>query len=377
MPSKIAIYGLSTEGYYLASSLVMNGYDVSIVDESSKMAIPLNEDLARTYSTPNDIIEDESLLQTKNSDSILNNCSYLFFCPKIRKVGTDVKIDVSSKFIDAIKPIKKDSSIIYTLPVGINGNSENIDILEHTTGMEAGDNIFYYYMPINSGPLLSTNINVGQLDYQYDPNLENMISAATKKKVAFIPLESSELSYISKILRHYSGISSIIEVCKHANGISNPLTDPFYKDLYIDDIGNGLHDLRIIQTSLHGSTPMMYLINGTIRSIEGYVKYLIDTVRKLLKKRDLKASKTKVSLFWTLDFTEMRGDKLDMFSLFESKLRDYIGDVEPNGRYSLDQLASDKTNISIACSKTDYNFLCKNSYPESIIIKANPIYEVV
>ena len=89
-------------------------YDVSIVDESSKMAIPLNEDLARTYSTPNDIIEDESLLQTKNSDSILNNCSYLFFCPKIRKVGTDVKIDVSSKFIDAIKPIKKDSSIIYT-----------------------------------------------------------------------------------------------------------------------------------------------------------------------------------------------------------------------------------------------------------------------
>ncbi|MGD1838104.1 MAG: hypothetical protein ACPKPY_08620 [Nitrososphaeraceae archaeon] len=377
MPSKIAIYGLSTEGYYLASSLVMNGYDVSIVDESSKMAIPLNEDLARTYSTPNNIIEDESLLQTKNSDSILNNCSYLFFCPKIRKVGTDVKIDVSSKFIDAIKPIKKDSSIIYTLPVGINGNSENIDILEHTTGMEAGDNIFYYYMPINSGPLLSTNINVGQLDYQYDPNLENMISAATKKKVAFIPLESSELSYISKILRHYSGISSIIEVCKHANGISNPLTDPFYKDLYIDDIGNGLHDLRIIQTSLHGSTPMMYLINGTIRSIEGYVKYLIDTVRKLLKKRDLKASKTKVSLFWTLDFTEMRGDKLDMFSLFESKLRDYIGDVEPNGRYSLDQLASDKTNISIACSKTDYNFLCKNSYPESIIIKANPIYEVV
>ena len=377
MPSNIAIYGLSTEGYNLASSLITNGYEVSIINESSKMAIPLNKDLVRTYPTPNDLIEDESLLQTKNSDSILNSCSYLFFCPKIRKVGTDVKIDISSKFIDAIKSVKNDASIIYTLPVGISGNSENIDILEHTTGMETGENVFYYYMPINSGPLLSTDINVGQINYPHDSTLENMISSATKKNVEFIPMNSSELSYISRILRHYSGISSIIEVCKHANGIPNPLIDSFYKDLYIDDIGNGLHDLRIIQSSLHGSTPMMYLINGTIRSIEGYVKHLIDTVRKLLKKRDLKASKTKVSLFWTLDFTEMRGDKLDMFSLFESKLRDYIGDVEPHGRYSVDQLATDKTNISIACSKTDYNFLCKNSYPESITIKANPIYEIM
>ena len=82
MPSNIAIYGLSTEGYNLASSLIVNGYEVSIIDESSKMAIPLNKDLVRTYPTPNDLIEDESLLPTKNSDSILNSCSYLFFLSK-------------------------------------------------------------------------------------------------------------------------------------------------------------------------------------------------------------------------------------------------------------------------------------------------------
>jgi hypothetical protein len=376
----VVVYGLSTEGYNLASSLVSAGHKVSLLDESTKMGFSLNADIIRTYSSASDLIEDESLLELYGMDDVIASASYLFFFPKIRKIGQEVKIDVSSKFIDAIKPIKNNTSIIYTLPTGIGGNEENIDILEHTTGMTVGENIYYYYMPVNSGPILSTNTILGNFNSKRDIFLENMLKKFTHQEINFVNILSAELAYVSRILRHYSGIASVLEVCKFSSeyGIDNQIIDNFYKDLYLDDITNGLHDLRIIQSSLHGSNPLVYLVNGTIKSIEGYTKNLIDKVRYILKKRNLKASKTRISISWTLDTNEMRGDKIDVFALLESKLRDYIGEVERKGTNSLDTYPSDKTTISIACSKNDYRLLSsQNKSSESIIIKANPICEVV
>lgn len=375
----VVVYGLSTEGYNFASSLVSAGHKVSLLDESTKMGFLLNTDIVRTYSSASDLIEDESLLELEAMDDVISSASYLFFFPKIRKIGQEVKIDISSKFIDAIKPINNNTSIIYTLPTGIGGNEENIDILEHTTGMTVGENIYYYYMPINSGPILSTNTILGNFNSKRDAFLENMLNKFTHQEINFVDILSAELAYVSRILRHYSGIASVLEVCKFSTGynIDNQIVDNFYKDLYLDDITNGLHDLRIIQSFLHGSNPLVYLVNGTIKSIESYTKNLIDKVRYILKKRNLKASKTRISISWTLDTNEMRGDKIDVFTLLESKLRDYIGEVERKGTNSLDTYPSDKTTISIACSKNDYHLLSQNNSPESIIIKANPICEVI
>lgn len=378
-PPKLVIFGLSTEGYNFASSLVNTGYKVSIVDESTKLGIQLNNDITRTYPRAFDLMEDESLLEAQPLEEVINNASYLFFSPKIRKIGQDVKVDISSKFIDAIKSINKDTSIIYTLPTGIGGNNENIDIIEHTTGMMIGDLITYYYMPINSGPILSSNTILGSITPKKDLFLEKLLYDIYNHQINFANISSVELTYVARILRHYSGIASILEVCKYASGfeVDNHLIDNFYKDLYLDDITNGLHDLRIIQQSLQGNNPLIYLVNGTIKSIESYLKNLIDKIRSLLKKKELKASRTRISISWTLDVHEMRGDKMEVFSLLESKLRDYIGEVERGGNNSLDNYPSDKTTISIACSKNDYNFLTKNNLTESIIVKANPVCEVI
>lgn len=375
----LVIFGLSTEGYNFASALVTAGYKVSIVDESSKLGIQLNNDITRTYSRASDLIVDESLLQPQALDEVIGNASYLFFSPKIRKIGQDVKVDISSKFIDAIKSVNKDTSIIYTLPTGIGGNNENIDIIEHTTGMMIGDVLSYYYMPVNSGPILSSNTILGSFNTKKDPFLEKMLYSINNQQINFANISSVELTYVSRILRHYSGIASVLEVCKYASGfeVDNHILDNFYKDLYLDDITNGLHDLRIIQHSLQGNNPLIYLVNGTIKSIESYLKNLIDKIRYLLKKKELKASRTRISISWTLDIHEMRGDKIEIFSLLESRLRDYIGEVERGGKNCLDNYPSDKTTISIACSKSDYNFLTKNNLSESIIVKANPVCEVI
>ena len=48
MKEKVVFFGLSTEGYHLASKMVLNGADVKIIDESSASAIALNSEIAKT-----------------------------------------------------------------------------------------------------------------------------------------------------------------------------------------------------------------------------------------------------------------------------------------------------------------------------------------
>ena len=50
MKEKVVFFGLSTEGYHLASKMVVNGADVKIIDESAQGAIVLNSEIAQTYT---------------------------------------------------------------------------------------------------------------------------------------------------------------------------------------------------------------------------------------------------------------------------------------------------------------------------------------
>jgi hypothetical protein len=381
MPS-VAVYGLSTEGYRVASSIAVKGAKVSLIDESLRNAISLKADIARTYPNVASLVEDEPLLGLEPMDTAIGNASYVFFAPRIRKIGTDVKADVSAKFKDAVKALKKGSSVVYMLPAGIGGNNENIALIEHMTGMAVNTDISYYYMP--TSPIASgTETLVGSIRSKQDASLAKMLyDPDGKKKVNFVDIYSAELSHVIRTLSHYSGMASILEVCKKAtdSGVpANELMHGTFSDLYIDDVTSGLYDLRMIGSSLDGAGPLMYLVNGSIRGIEGYLKHLIDQVRATLKKRDLKASRTKVAIAWTLDPHEMRGDKIDLLSALETKVKDYIGDVERHQGPTFDLYHTDKTTVVITCSKGDFEKVAsKNRQSDDfIVIKANPLCETV
>ena len=119
------------------------------------------------------------------------------------------------------------------------------------------------------------------------------------------------------------------------------------------------------------------MINICIKSIDGYIKRLIEQIRLILKKNELKASKTKILLSWSLDEHDMKGDKTEMLENIILKLRDYIGDVDAV-EGDVDLFNSEKTTLVIACSKPDYEKLKKNEKDDDrIIVKANPIFETI
>ena len=374
MKEKVVFFGLSTEGYHLASKMVVNGAEVKIIDESSSSAIVLNSEVAKTYTNVTSLREDEPLLAMEPSNTAISKAKYLFFTPRIRKTGQDLKTEVNSKFKDAVAELKKGSSVINCLPTGFGGNNENISLLEHVTGLKAGKDSSYFYFPLND--LNKTPDVIGAIKQAEEKKLLSLLKTDKKEK-KFVDISSAENLHAIDTIQRFSNQCSIIEVCGKFVKNNSKHTTSFneFKDLYLDDMVSGFYDLRMLGSSFESAQTLMYLINGSVRGIHGYIKRLIDTIRITLKKNDLKASKTKIVLSWTLDTNEMRGDKIEMLNSISSKLRDYIGDVETSSG-SIDLFHQDKVTIVVACSNHDYKEIKENSKDDNIfVIKANPLCE--
>ena len=372
---RVVVYGLSTEGYSIACQMAIIGANVFIIDESSQSAISLKAEIAKTYPNVSSLKEDEPLLAMEPIDIAISKAQYLIFAPRIRKTGQETKTEVHSKFKDATSSLKKGSSVVFTLPTGIGGNSENISLLEHVTGLEVGKSISYYYYPLGGGHQQPKVI--GSFNNKQDPSLANLLSNS-KKELSFVGISSSEHFHAINVLSRFSSLCSILEVCKFAQDeiTKTDLQSDDFQNLFLDDMVNGLFDLRSLGTSFEGANTLMYLINGSLKGIDGYIKRLIDEIRATLKKNDLKASRTKIALSWSLDQHEMRGDKIEMLQSLIIKLRDYIGDVEAYEDPNLDLFHNDKTTILVICSKSDYERLNKKKDNDMIIIKGNPLCEI-
>ena len=374
---KVVVYGLSTEGYALASQMAIKGADVYIIDESTPSAISLKAEIAKTYPNVASLKEDEPLLAMEPIDVAISKAQYLFFTPRIRKTGQDIKTEIHSKFKDATTSLKKNSSVIFTLPTGFGGNNENISLLEHVTGFQAGKNISYFYYPLedlNQQPKI-----IGSFNGKEDLVLSDLLTTDKKEK-NFVAISSSEHFHAIDVLSRFSSLCSVLEVCKYAQDeiTKNDLSSSDFQEIFLDNMISGLFDLKSLGSSFEGSNSLMYLINGSVKGIDGYMKKLIDEIRITLKKNDLKASRTKIALSWTLDQHVMRGDKIEMLQNLTTRLRDYIGDVEAYQNPDFNLFHSDKTTIIVACSQSDFDNIEKTKHDSNlIIVKANPLCETL
>ena len=374
MVTKVVVFGLSTEGYNIACKMALNGADVQIIDESTPSAISIKKDIATTYPTVQAIKDDEPLLLMTPIDVAISKAQFLFFVPILRKTGQDSKIEITSKFKEAVSNLKKGSSLVYCLGTGFGGNSENMSLLEHVTGNKVGKNTSYYYYPLSPNNELPNY--VGANSTKSDEKLQALLS--NEKKLEFIGIPSSEYFHAINILKQFSVLTSILEICKFAKDkvSKSDLTTNELGEIFLDDMINGLFDLRSLSLSFEGANTLMYIINGSIKGIDSYIKRLIDEIRLVLKKNDLKASRTKILLLWTLDQHQMKGDKIEILQTLITKLQDYIGDVE-SLESPFDFFENEKTTIVVACSKSDYEYVQKNNKDnELIVIKANPLCEL-
>ncbi len=375
MATKVVIYGLSTEGYSLACQIALNGGDVQIIDESTPSAISIKQDIAKSYPSVQALKDDEPLLAMTSIDAAISKAQVLIFAPRIRKTGQDIKIEINSKFKDAVSNIKKGCNVVYGLGTGFGGNSENISLLEHVTGLKVGKNVSYFYYPLSKETTIKSYI--GSSNSKENDVLKKLFT--NDKNFNFLSLSSSEYFHAIDILKQFSSQTSILEVCKFAKDsvTKSDLNSEKLGELFLDDLIDGLFDLRSLSSSFEGASSLMYLINGSMKGLDGYIKRLIDETRLILKKNELKASRTKILLLWSLDQHEMKGEKIEKLQELETKLKDYIGDVESISQ-PVDIFQNDKTTIVVVCSKHDFDYMMKNNKDdELIILKANPLCQLI
>jgi len=247
--------------------------------------------------------------------------------------------------------LKKGSSVINCLATGFGGYNENISLLKHVTGFEVGKSISYFYFPLND--LNKTPEVIGSLKSIEEKKLLPLLKMDKKEK-KYVDISSAEYLHAINTIQRFSCLCTVLEVLRNVNrDTRHAKLFSDFNNLYLDDMITGLYDLRMLGTSFESAQTLMYLINGSVRGIHGYIKRLIDTIRITLKKNDLKASKTKIELSRTLDTNEIRGDKIEMLNTIASKLRDYIGDIETSTG-SVDLFHNDKVTIVVACSSSDY-----------------------
>jgi hypothetical protein len=344
---KVAMYGLTSEGYRLAAELVDRAL-VTIVDETLQMAMDLNPAFLRKNPKLDVLMAGEPLLNLKPLGQVLEEAQVIFFTPRLRRPSDESLIEANSKLRDLSKYLSKGVTLANVLPTGPGGNSENIMLLEKQTGLKVGSTLTYAYMPLKPRDTKPTVISTaGSLE---KGQLQTLGFAENSQNVF-----SAELEYAAGVLEAAIASVTEIELARRAREARVSLQNA--SDVYIDDFTKYLYELKAIQASEETGESISYLAGATLKGLENYVRYVVDETRELLKEKELKASKTKINLLWSLDKYEMRGERQQVAENIQQRLRDYVTDVNiipgselMGGSEVVDPL---KHNVLIACSKED------------------------
>lgn len=371
--ARVVVYGLTTEGYAIGSRMAINKAEVSIVDETTAAAIPLTADTAKAYPNVSMLKEDEPVLSMEPQDVAIPKAEYLVFAPMLRKSGPETGGEINKKFRYAVSPLRKGSSVVYSLPTGFHGNNENITVLEHMTGLEVGEDVSYYYYPMSS----AWNPNViGAFASKRDGVLLDLLSSGEDKTI--VSLTAAEYVHANYILKRFTALCSVNEICKLATEKQTraDMERCGFGELFLDDMTEMRYDLHALGDSFRDTAVISYLISSGKKGMETYVRRLVNEVRAMLRERDMIASRCKLVILWTMDMHEMRGERYATLREIETMLRLHIGEVLTYSREDPDGFYAGNPDIVLACTRSDFERALQNKADRRVIlIKASSLIE--
>ncbi|MEM3383686.1 MAG: hypothetical protein QXL52_03830 [Nitrososphaerales archaeon] len=393
--SPITIFGLSTEGYKIASFLSSYNLQTTIIDENLNVGMQLKRDILERFDSVSALLEDEALLSLEPVEEAISKAKCIFFTPKIRAKEIEARSIISSRLKSIVKNLSKGTIFVNTLPTSYGGNVENASLIEKLTGLKAGASFDYIYAPLS--PRTNQPSVLGSIRVDLDKALIELLESALMNLPKILPLNLAELLYFKKIIKKYNSMVTELELFeilgKEGKSTLKNFTDDH--EIYLENMVENLFDIKVISDSLKTGEPMRYMVSGILKSLDGFLKYLINEVRSIIRDEGFKASRTRILVVWSIDPFEIRGDKLSTLSSLVEKLHDCVGEiiafnnvpylrtfyVESETKRGL-PLTMDKDSIILTCSKNDFESVSKKIKAERpeirpIIIKANLPIEVI
>jgi hypothetical protein len=347
--TKVAVYGLTTEGYGIASRLVDRA-SVTIVDDTLQMAMELDPATVRANRTLQELVGGESLMGLKPVAQVLTEARLIFFAPKLRKTGDESMIEANGKLREVARHVVRGTTLVNDLPVGIGGNADNVSVIEKQTGLKLGESLNYGYCPLRpgEGPVVVSC---------FEKTKDSQAIEDLGIKTTYGDVTASELAYVSSVLKETTSIATEIELMRRAK-VARPIAGR-PAETYIDDLAAHVYDLTAIQASEDVGEPLTYLAGAAIKSLENHVRYTVEETRELLRELQLKASRTRVLVAWSIDRYEMRADRARTAENLVERLRDYVTDVKQAQITAQQEEVIDtyKHNVAVVCSLRDLEWM--------------------
>jgi hypothetical protein len=316
----ISVYGLSTEGYQIAAKLAAKGHQVSVIDETLGTAMVLWPGIAADYPELRYLLTDEPLLTMKTSKESISTAGVVFFAPKLRRRNEELISEIKSRLIDVSRNLKPGSLFVFCLPLGIGGTKDVVDRIEHASGLSNGKDFVFAYVPLEGGKPTTFGC-----DHDLSSRLQVVTDGGLMTEIVGIP--KAEIVHAQRLISRYSALASAFEASRRLT-LLNYDSPREYKQVFADELSAGLHDLKVVVESVETGDPFLYLGSGSLKSIEGYARFLVERIRELVKSRDLKAARLKIILFTDSDILEMRGDKINLANSVQERLQDFFSDIE-------------------------------------------------
>ena len=237
--TKVAIYGLTTEGYSLASKIVERA-SVTIVDDTLQMAMDLDPQMVKSNTTLNQLLGGESLLGLKPISQVLSEARVSPVRPEAQEDGRRVDHRVHAKMREIAKHVSRGATVINTLPVGIGGNNDNIALIEKQTGMKVGESLNYGYCPLRPGGEPGPVASFAKMNDYVSPEEMGMKSSHGQHHV-------HRAAHVSSVLNESTSIATEIELMGKARGRDIPPRAGVER--FIDDLASHIYDLTAIQAS--------------------------------------------------------------------------------------------------------------------------------
>ncbi len=356
---RAVVYGMSTEGYTLASRMCRYA-ETYIIDEINNLAILLKPEMANMYASVTILMEDEPLMSVISLREAISHARYVFFAPRIRQSGVNANVQIQAGIRDVARHMKPDSSFICNLPMGLDGNAQYISLLRHVTGTDH-NGMNYYYYPLEG---ISQQDVIGSL-YKTNTDISTILPGDNKN---FVSIHAAERIHALRVLSKFSSLLGILEVCRYATDKDDMAVDP-RNDTFIDDMIDGLYDMYQINHSHASVYTLQFLTNNITKSINKFLKRLTDKVRTTVRQNGMSMVNTNILVAWSIDQHSMRGDKIETRNTLLGMIQNYAGKV---GEYDGQSIGSSgKTAIVLACTRQDYDNL--TGQEDTIIIKATPL----
>tara|TARA_Y100000590_G_scaffold66244_1_gene71703 strand:+ start:6400 stop:7506 length:1107 start_codon:yes stop_codon:yes gene_type:complete len=345
----------------ISNSLVSKSISTTILDEKLHVATEITPQILSDYSSAQSIIEEEALFSIQPEKNAISENPIIFFTPKIRE-SDNYKKKVLSLVSELSTEISKGTIFFNCTPLGYGQNSELVEIIERSSGLNSETDFIYSYLPLE--PRTTKSITFGTHNLDNKKTVQTLAKNANIKFTDTYDLELSEILHLEKLTSLYSPIISKTESLKKIKDYDKRKTLK-HENYYVDDLTNHVSDIRCFNSSLDSGDPSLYMMSGISRSIDSFTRYFIDELKSFMKHNSLKASKTEIYLCWSIDKSEIRGDKSIMHEYIIDKIYDVVGNINDinefstvkNGQASYYLPTSDKKQLLILCSKTDEKIL--------------------